>query len=226
MRIGRRRRNYTPLVIGLLVVLGILGLVYYVTSSSLKSSPVYTADKVLYIMAYDGGYAFVLVDSARESVKVVYAKEGLYDPQSGAYLEGDPVEDYAFFKDAFGISTPQWRFIDLRDGKLSEFAKAVLGRNSESVGELLRSMKKRSGLFDVFLVGRITKSLSGSSNLDNSSLLKLLDSLRKYDLDERSVKGITESPVEVEIEGEGSFKRIYIDSREKESLRDFFGIGS
>ncbi len=225
MRIGRRRRNYTPLVIGLLVVLGILGLVYYVMSSSLKNSPVYTADKVLYIMAYDDGYAFVLVDSNRESVKVVYAKKGLYDPKSGAYLEGDPVEDYAFFKDVFGVSTPQWRFVDLRDGELSKFSRAVLGRNVRNVGELLRGMKKRNGFFDVFLVGRITKSLTGNSNLDNSSLLKLLDSMRKFDLDERVVKGITKSPVEVEIEGEGKFKRIYIDSREREDLREFLGVG-
>ena len=85
-------------------------------------------------------------------------------------------------------------------------------------------MKKRSGFFDIFLVGRVTKEISDRSNLDNSSLLKLLEAMRSYDLDERVVRGITSKPVLVKIEGEGEYERMYLDSREKRSVREFLGV--
>jgi hypothetical protein len=65
--------------------------------------------------------------------------------------------------------------------------------------------------------------MSSSSNLDNSALLKLLDALRKYDLDERTIKGTTSKPVVISIEGEGEYKRMYIDAREKASIKEFLG---
>lgn len=224
MRIRRRRRNFFPLIITVLVILGVFSLVYYTMKTSLKNSPVYSADKVLYIMRNGDNYAFVLVNSSMESVKVLYSVKDLYDPQTGRYLKGDPVDDYAFFKDVFRVDTPQWRYVDLSGGELSKFSKALVGRDAKSLGDLIRALKRRGGFFDVFIVGKVVKSLSGASNLDNSALLKLLDSLRKYDLDERTVKGITKEPVIIEIEGEGNQKRLYIDAREKDGIMEFLGV--
>ena len=224
MRIRRRRRNFLPLIITLIVILGVFSIVYYTMKTSLKNTPVYSADRVLYIMRNGDKYAFILVNSNEESVKVLYSEKGIYDPQNGKYLKGDPVDDYAFFKDVFGLSIPQWRYVDLSGRELSKFSKSLIGKEVNSLGELVRSLKRRSGFFDVFLVGKVVKSLSGKSNLDNSALLKLLDSLRRYDLDERTVKGITKNPVIIEIDGEKSQERIYIDSREKEGIREFLGV--
>ncbi len=224
MRIKRRRRNFFPLIITLLVVLGVFSIVYYTMKTSLKNSPIYSADKVLYIMRNNDNYAFLLVDSNLESVKVLYSVKDLYDPETGKYLRGDPIDDYAFFKDVFKVDTPQWRYVDLSNGELAKFSKALTGREAKSLGDLIRSLKRRSGIFDVFIVGKVVKSLSGKSNLDNSALLKLLDSLRKYDLDERTIKGITKKPVLIEIEGEGSQKRLYIDMREKDGIKEFLGV--
>lgn len=224
MRIRRKRRNFVPLVVTILVVLGVLAIVYYTMRTSLKNSPVYSANRVLYIMKNEDRYAFVLVDSNTESVKVLYAEKGLYDPQTGKYLKGDPVDDYAFFKEVFKLNVPQWRYVDLSGKNLKEFSKDLLGKRVDSLGDLIRGLKRREGFFDVFIVGKVVKSLSDDSNLDNSALLKLLDSLRKYDLDERTVKGITKSPITVEIEGLGSFKRLYIDEREKDGIREFLGV--
>jgi hypothetical protein len=223
MRLGRRRKNYAPIVIILLVAVGVFALVYYIMGSSLRNSPVYVTNKVLYIVKDNENYAFILVNSDDESVKVVYTVENLYDPESGKTLNSDPVENYSFFKDVFGVSTTQWRFVDLSGDELGQFAKVLLGKRVNSLGDLLRSLKRRRGFFDIFLVGKVTKSMSNSSNLDNSALLKLLDSLRKYDLDERTIKGITAKPVTVKIEGEGEYKRMYIDAREKTSVREFLG---
>ncbi len=224
MRIRRKRRNFAPLIITILVVLGVFSIVYYTMRTSLRNSPVYSANEVLYIMKNGNDYAFVLVNSGMESVKVLYAERGLYDPQTGKYLKGDPVDDYAFFKDVFGMDIPQWRYVDLSGKNLERFSKSLLGKDVKNLGDLIRSLKRRGGFFDVFIVGRVVKSLSGNSNLDNSALLKLLDSLRKYDLDERTVKGITKSPITVEIEGVGSYKRLYIDEREKNGIKEFLGV--
>ncbi len=224
MRIRRKRRNFAPLITTILVVLGVFSIIYYTMRTSLRNSPVYSANEVLYIMKNGNDYAFVLVNSGMESVKVLYAERGLYDPQTGKYLKGDPVDDYAFFKDVFGMDIPQWRYVDLSGKNLERFSKSLLGKDVKNLGDLIRSLKRRGGFFDVFIVGRVVKSLSGNSNLDNSALLKLLDSLRKYDLDERTVKGITKSPITVEIEGVGSYKRLYIDEREKNGIKEFLGV--
>ncbi len=224
MRIGRRRRNYTPVILTVLVAFGIFALVYYVMGSSLRSSPVYSARKVLYVIKRGSEFAFVLIDSDSESVKILYTSENLYDPETGMTLDRDPVENYAFFKDVFGVSTNQWRFLDLSGEELKKFSRAILGREVSSIRELLRGMKKRGGFFDIFIVGKVTKEISDRSNLDNSSLLKLLEAMRNYDLDERVVRGITSKPVVVKIEGEGEHERMYLDSREKRSVREFLGV--
>ncbi len=224
MRIRRKRRNFAPLIVTILVVLGVFSIVYYTMRMSLKNSPVYSAEKVLYIMRNGDDYAFILLNSRMESVKVLYAEKGLYDPQTGKYLKGDPIDDYAFFKDVFDIDIPQWRYVDLSGKNLEKFSKSLLGKDVQNLGDLIRGLKRRRGFFDVFIVGKVVRSLSGNSNLDNSALLKLLDSLRKYDLDERTVKGITRNPITVEIEGVGSYKRLYIDEREKEGIKEFLGV--
>ncbi len=224
MRIRRRRKNFLPLFMALLVVIAVFALVYYTMSTSLKNSPIYSADKVLYIIKRDASVAFVLVNSNEESVKVLYTEANLYDPETGKQLNQDPIEDYAFFKDVFETGTTQWRYLDLGGNEFSKFSKELTGKETRSIGDLLRALKKRGGFFDIFVVGKVVKSLSEKSNLDNSALLKLLDSLRKYDLDERTVRGITKNPIKVKIEGDGEYERIYIDSREKEGIREFLGI--
>ena len=38
------------------------------------------------------------------------------------------------------------------------------------------------------------------------------------------MKGITKKPVVIEIEGEENQKRLYIDAREKDGIKEFLGV--
>ncbi|MCD6448916.1 MAG: hypothetical protein J7L34_00185 [Thermotogaceae bacterium] len=226
---SRRRRNYTGIVLGILVIIVVIGVFFvYMVDRRLKNSPEYIAGRVTYVFKRDNDYAFVLVDSSKSEIKLVYMKDKLYlyDPQTKAYLSGTGKDtDLNFFSKVFGLNTDDEYYINLDGGNIIEFSSTLIGKKTEDLKELINALRTRKqNIFDSFRADSMARSFRLFSNLTSPAILKLINSMASYivsELDE--IPTVTDYPVKI-IVGKDKKKelyRLYLSKEGKEKLIEF-----
>ncbi len=212
-----RRRRRRSILIAIAVLLVLAG-VYYVFRSSVTSSPVYRAGKILYVFKRGGDYRFLVVLSDRKMVRIYKARESLYDPKTRSCLCGDAKDAVDFFERVFSFSPDFSFYLDLSGENLEEFSKAMLKKGVEDLDGLLKDLARRgSGIFDVFRVGSVARKIRFFSSLDGPALYKLLISLSGYGIDEEEIEGMTKEPLRITVAGR-TVLRIYLTEEEKERI--------
>ncbi len=215
----RRKRNLVILLV--VVVVAVLVGIYYTFKSSVVSSPVYSSRRVLYALERDGEYYFVVVFSDKKMVKILKANGDLYDPDTRKCLCEDSKEAVGFFEKVFSFSPDFSFYLDLSGENLEKFSKLVLGKaRVEKLEDLIRALAdRRRNPLDVFKVGSMAREMRFFSSMDGPALLKLLDSLSKYGVDEDEIKGMAKEPLKITVSGK-TFERIYITSDEKKRISE------
>ena len=233
MRVRRRRSRFWGIFFAVLIVaLAIFALFGYIIDRRVRTSPEYTAKKLLFVLKQDGNYSVVYIDSSKGSVRVVNFKdkEFLYDPQTGLTLTDSNMEkDIIFFKEVFGISSDYSYYLDLTGGNVLKFSREVLGRNVKDLFDLVNAMRLRKGnLFDSIRVNGLASKFRLFSNITGPALLKLMDAMSSYVVSEYSeVDTLTDHPVKIVVgkEKEKVLKRLYLTEESKEKIRSFLHPG-
>ncbi len=226
---SRRKRNYTGIILGILVIIVVIGVFFgYMMDRRLKSSPEYMANVVAYVFKRDGDYALLLVNSAKSEVKILYmeSKKYLYDPQTKAYLSGEGREDdLDFFNKTFNVNADYEYYINLDGGNIIKFSTALLGKRVEKLKDLVNSLRtRRQNILDSFKVDSMAKSFRLFSNLTSPSILKLINSMASYVVSEiDEIPTVTNYPVKIIVgkDKKKEFYRLYISEEGKEKIIKF-----
>jgi len=226
---SRRKKNYTGIILGILAIIVIIGVLFgYMMDRRLKSSPEYMADMLVYVFRRDGDYAYVLVNSSKNEIKIVYMKNKryLYDPQTKAYLSGEERnEDLGFFDKVFNINADYEYYIDLDGGNIVKFSSALLSRKIENLKDLINSLRTRKqNVLDAFKVDSMARSFRVFSNLTSPAILKFINSMATYVVSEMDeIPTVTNHPVKIIVgkDKKKEFYRLYISREGKEKVIKF-----